>query len=190
MLAQAKGRDAAARAKSGFDYGDHDGKVSALEPLRRTSPAGWRSRYFSVESLDQAEDHLIFAAATDDGTLLDEESRPLTLPAASWAAVTRARIGRASGPARSARGSGKLQTNARPPSSATISERNARFFEAEADKLDGWADDLKSGLEREIKEIDQPDQRGAPCGHSRALRSRSKLAGQRQIKVAGGTAQP
>ena len=27
-----------------------------------------------------------------------------------------------------------------------ISDRNAQFFEAEADKLDGWADDLKIGL--------------------------------------------
>ena len=36
-----------------------------------------------------------------------------------------------------------------------VSERNARFFGAEADKLDGWADDLKVGLEREIKEIDR-----------------------------------
>ncbi len=26
------------------------------------------------------------------------------------------------------------------------SERNARFFEVEAEKLDGWADDLKIGL--------------------------------------------
>ena len=26
---------------------------------------------------------------------------------------------------------------------------------AEAEKLDGWADDLKVGLEREIKEIDR-----------------------------------
>ena len=34
-------------------------------------------------------------------------------------------------------------------------ERNARFFEAEADKLDGWVDDLKLGLEREIKELDR-----------------------------------
>ena len=34
-------------------------------------------------------------------------------------------------------------------------ERNARFFEAEADKLDGWADDLKVGLERELKELDR-----------------------------------
>jgi hypothetical protein len=36
-----------------------------------------------------------------------------------------------------------------------ITERNARFFEDEADKLDGWADDLKVGLEREIKEVDR-----------------------------------
>ena len=37
-----------------------------------------------------------------------------------------------------------------------ISDRNARFFEGEADnKLDGWADDLKLGLEREIKELDR-----------------------------------
>jgi adenine-specific DNA-methyltransferase len=35
-----------------------------------------------------------------------------------------------------------------------ISERNAVFFEAEAEKLDGWSDDLKVGLEREIKDLD------------------------------------
>jgi hypothetical protein len=37
----------------------------------------------------------------------------------------------------------------------SISERNAKFFEAEAEKLDGWADDLKVALEREIKDIDR-----------------------------------
>jgi hypothetical protein len=37
----------------------------------------------------------------------------------------------------------------------TISEHNARFFEVETEKLEGWADDLKFGLEREIKEIDR-----------------------------------
>ncbi|MGA7875204.1 MAG: hypothetical protein WCA08_06035 [Desulfoferrobacter sp.] len=34
-------------------------------------------------------------------------------------------------------------------------ERDAHFFETEAEKLDGWADDLKLGLEREIKELDR-----------------------------------
>lgn len=36
-----------------------------------------------------------------------------------------------------------------------VSERNSRFFEEEAEKLDGWADDMKQGLEREIKQMDQ-----------------------------------
>jgi adenine-specific DNA-methyltransferase len=36
-----------------------------------------------------------------------------------------------------------------------VSERSATAFEAEAEKLDGWADDLKLGLEREIKELDR-----------------------------------
>ena len=36
-----------------------------------------------------------------------------------------------------------------------IAERNTRLFADEADKLDGWADDLKLGLEREIKELDR-----------------------------------
>ena len=63
-----------------------------------------------------------------------------------------------------------------------VSERNARFFAAEADKLDGWADDLKAGLEREIKEIDRQikDTRRAT---STALTLEEKLAGQKQIKT-------
>lgn len=32
-----------------------------------------------------------------------------------------------------------------------VAERNARYVSVEAEKLDGWADDLKVGLEREIK---------------------------------------
>jgi hypothetical protein len=64
-----------------------------------------------------------------------------------------------------------------------ISERNARLFEAEAEKLDGgWADDLKLGLERETKELD--------CQINEARRAATaaptleeKLAGQKQIKA-------
>lgn len=63
-----------------------------------------------------------------------------------------------------------------------ISERNGRFFEAEAEKLEGWADDLKLGLEREIKELDRlikEARRAAPT----ALSREDKLAGQKQIKA-------
>lgn len=63
-----------------------------------------------------------------------------------------------------------------------ISERNARFFEAEADKLDGWADDLKIGLEREIKEIDRQIKEARRAATT-ALTLEDKLAGQKQIKA-------
>jgi hypothetical protein len=36
---------------------------------------------------------------------------------------------------------------------AEIGERNKTYFEQELDKLDRWADDLKEGLERDIKEL-------------------------------------
>jgi hypothetical protein len=64
-----------------FDYGHHDGKVTTLEPL--IGKTGWLAlSFFSVEALDQAEDHLIFSAVTDDGQTLDDEvaQRLLTLP--------------------------------------------------------------------------------------------------------------
>ena len=52
---------------------------------------------------------------------------------------------------------------------------------AEADKLDGWADDLKVGLEREIKEIDRQIKEARRAATA-ALSLEEKLAGQKQIK--------
>jgi hypothetical protein len=63
-----------------------------------------------------------------------------------------------------------------------ISERNARFFEAEAEKLDGWADDLKLGLEREIKELDRQIKEARRMATT-ALTLEEKLAGQKRIKA-------
>src|SRR5581483_6913076 len=63
-----------------------------------------------------------------------------------------------------------------------ISERNARFFEAKAEKLDDWADDLKVALEREIKDIDRQIKE-AKRAATLALTLEEKLAGQKQIKA-------
>ena len=54
--------------------------------------------------------------------------------------------------------------------------------QAEAEKLDGWADDLKLGLEREIKEIDRLIKEARRAA-TIALTLEEKLAGQRQIKT-------
>ncbi|MBI4527382.1 MAG: hypothetical protein HY695_26610 [Deltaproteobacteria bacterium] len=64
----------------------------------------------------------------------------------------------------------------------TISQRNAAFFEAEAEKLDGWADDLKVGLEREIKELDRQIKEARRAATA-ALTLEEKLAGQKEVKA-------
>ncbi|MBI3776297.1 MAG: DEAD/DEAH box helicase family protein [Gammaproteobacteria bacterium] len=173
LLAQAKARDLPP-AEVHFDYGLHDGKVTLLEPL--IGKSGWLTlTLFSVESLNQAEDHLVVAATTTDGDALDEEiaTRLLTLP------------GRVNGttPATSAPSALEQQTAQRQAViQRNISERNARFFEAEAEKLDGWADDLKVGLEREIKELDRQIKEARRAATT-ALTLEEKLAGQKQIKA-------
>jgi adenine-specific DNA-methyltransferase len=63
-----------------------------------------------------------------------------------------------------------------------ISERNAKFIEIEAEKLDGWADDLKMALEREIKDMDRQIKE-AKRAATLALSLEDKLAGQRKIKA-------
>src|SRR5205823_13045154 len=57
-----------------------------------------------------------------------------------------------------------------------------RFFEAEADKLDGWADDLKLCLEREIKELDR-QVKEARRAATTALSLEEKLEGQKRIRA-------
>jgi adenine-specific DNA-methyltransferase len=150
-----------------FNYGAHDGKISSLEPL--IGKSGWLTlSSFSVESLDQAEDHLIFAAVSDDGTPFDDETVPrlFTLP------------GELSVPTPLATATQQRQATIQ----GSISERNGRFFEAEAEKLEGWADDLKLGLEREIKEIDRQIKEARRAATT-ALTLEEKLSGQKQIKA-------
>jgi superfamily II DNA or RNA helicase len=173
VITQAKSRDLPI-AEVEFRYADHDGKISILEPLRGKS-GSLAVSLFTVESMDQAEDHLIFAACTDDEIMLDEEQarRMLILPAH----VTDSLLDL---PA-----PGKLDTFAatrQKEIQRQVSERNALFYEAEAAKLDGWADDLKVGLEREIKEFDRQLKETRRASVT-ALTLEEKLESQKQIKA-------
>ena len=117
-----------------------------LEPL--VGSGGWLSlSAFTVEALDQAEDHLLFAAVTREGESLDEDAPPLVHACPDG--------GRPLPIGNRPPDLERLTGERRPGIQRSISERNARFFEAEAEKLDGWADDLKVGLEREIKDLDR-----------------------------------
>lgn len=177
ILGQAKTRDLPP-TEIEFDYGQHDGKVSLLESY--IGKSGWLTlSLFSTESLDQAEDHLIFAAVTDADAFLDEEvaMRLFTLPGKTSVNPNADSVND-----EAAKLLAYLTRKRQDAIQQGISERNAQVFEAEAEKLDGWADDLKVGLEREIKDLDRQIKEARRAATS-AVTLEEKLAGQKQIKA-------
>lgn len=173
ILEQAKGRSLAP-AEVIFELSRHTGKITILEPFMNQSGL-LTLALFTVESLDQAEDYLLFAAVTDAGVSLDEEAarRLFAVPARILREIP------------SSIDTPQLEEVLRERQVAiqqTISQRNAVFFEAEAEKLDGWADDLKVGLEREIKELDRQIKEARRAATA-ASTLEEKLAGQKQVKA-------
>ena len=172
IVARARSRDLPV-AEVAFDYENYEGVISVLQP--HVGKSGWLAlSKFTVDSLDQSEDHLIFGIVTDDGHALDEDAaaRMFTLPGKV--------VGACPVPVPD---SLVAQTRRRQMEiQQTITERNAQFFEAEAEKLDGWADDLKLGLEREIKDIDRQIKEARRAAKT-AMTLEEKLACQKQIKT-------
>jgi ERCC4-related helicase len=156
-----------------FDYGAHEGKVTILEPLIGMSGILSLS-LFTIEALGQIEDELIFAAVTDNGQELDSDvaKRLMSLPG---------RVINPSVEIVDPRLANQTQYSVNRIQQ-DIALRNANFFEVEAKKLDGWADDLKVVLEREIKEMDRQIKE-AKRAATAAVDLQSKLAGQKQVKA-------
>ena len=144
LLAQAKQRTLPPAAIT-FRYADHTGKVTILEPL--LGQQGFLSlTLLSVTALDQAEDHLLFAAVTDAGQPLDEEAcrRLFSLPAQVDQVL----------PALGLPPAVTVLTNqAHAALIQKISARNSHFFAAELKKLDAWADDQLAGAEKALKDL-------------------------------------
>lgn len=170
LIERSKQRDLEAAAVL-FDYTNYDGNISILKPFVDMSGSLSLS-LLTIEALDQVEEYLVFAAVTDDGQSLDEEQakRLMSLPGrvvildktiANLSLSTQVAVNR-------------IQR--------TVTERNAKFFEAEAKKLDDWAEDLKVVLDREIREFDRQIKE-AKRSASAALDLQSKLAGQKQVKA-------
>jgi superfamily II DNA/RNA helicase len=156
-----------------FDYGNYEGKITVLEPYGGMS-GGLSLSLFTIEALGQIEDYLVFAAVTKDGEELDPEiaKRLMSLP------------GKVINPSIELEDP-RLETKTQSDVNRIqqrVAERNANFFEAEAKKLDSWADDRKVVLEREIKEMDRQIKE-AKRAATAAVDLQSKLAGQKQVKV-------
>jgi superfamily II DNA or RNA helicase len=166
-----------------IDYANHVGKVSVLEPFRGATGM-LQVDFLTVEALGQAEDHLLLSAVTADGTVVPQDvaARFLTIPGA--VDRVRGQLG-LDAPERREVLVARLTEAAREREAAVrrgVSERSASAFEAEAEKLDGWADDLKVGLEREIRELDRRIKEARKAARV-AVTLEEKLASQKRMKA-------
>ncbi len=174
ILQKARGRDIPALGIT-LRYDRSAGRATALEPLVGRSGT-LAVTALSVTALDQAEDHLLLTGLTDHGEAIDADvaQRLLMLPAA--VEETGARRVAERHDEHEAR-----EQELREALLARIDARNLTFFDAESDKLDQWAEDLKLGLEREIKEIERRI-REARKATSGAKTLEEKVAAQRHVK--------
>lgn len=155
-----------------FKATDAQPRVSALEPyIGKTGKLSLS--LLTIEALDQIEDYLIFTAHSDDGEVLESDlaKRLSMLPVGYFQ----------NGVVFDTETLKNLTEQEQVKIQKDISIRNAKFFEMEAEKLDGWAEDLKVTLEREIKEMDRAIKE-AKRAATIALTLEEKLAGQKQVK--------
>jgi adenine-specific DNA-methyltransferase len=177
VIAKAKARELPVASIS-FDLSGHEGRVSILQPF--TGRSGWLSvECLRVQSLDRVEEHLIHAAICDDGSPMDDEQAGRLFNLAGEQVGERSILEES------------LQSLRRQVAQRSavirndIGARNLQFFQDEVTKLEGWADDLKLGLERDLKELDRQIKEARRVSAT-ALTLEEKLTHQKQIKSLEG----
>ena len=168
VIEQARGRTLAARHLV-FDYEGYGASIAVLDTHRGQS--GWLTcALLTVRSVAD-EQFVVLAGRTDAGAALDGEwcRRLLRL-----SAVDAGDAGNP--PALDDEAQREVRLNL-----DGVEVRNGRYFDAEVQKLDRWSDDLKLGLERELKDLDLAikDVRRQSVV---AVTLADKLAAQREIK--------
>lgn len=158
-------------ASVAFDYAAYGSVISLLEPLLGKS--GWLElSKLTISSLD-TEEFVVLTGLTDDGLVIDAEicAKLMSLPAYVLAEQVD-QIPDFS-PNRSVEVTKRVKE---------VEQRNMKHFDEEVLKLDHWSDDLKQGLEREIKELDK-EIREARKVASLASSLADKLEAQKNIKT-------
>jgi len=157
-----------------LDYEAYGTKVSVIEELKGKTGV-LMVQYLRIQSLGTTEEHLLVAAIDASGTAYDQDvtDRLLSMPGRAEALprVDGAPVQHALSDDLAPAQQNMLDFSAAnvpiPPALqqkidqqktrviTDLESRNLSFFTQETEKLDAWADDLKVGLEREIKELDR-----------------------------------
>ena len=147
-----------------FDYSEWPQKAASVEPLVGLSGT-LAVQKMSVSGSD-AQDHIILLGITDEGALIDQRSaiRLFDLPSKKVS-------------------DGKIETpmaiqrmidTRREEIQKELDEQQGKWFDEEMDKLDCWAEDKRTGLKVELKELD---------GHIKELKRQVRHAGNLPDKI-------
>lgn len=157
-----------------FDYSNSDKNISVLENL--IGAEGWlQINLLSIESFEN-EEHLLFAAFTDQGEPVEPDVCRQFFAAGGWV-DSPCNVSEAIQDELNeiiAREKHKVEENAQT--------RNAGFFEVEYDKLEKWVDDMKLSLEKEIKDIDA-EIKLRKAEARKIFELEKKVAAQRSVKM-------
>jgi adenine-specific DNA-methyltransferase len=173
-LAQELIEEAASRttnaAEVTFDYEPH---ASALEGYRGTS--GWLEvTKLTAEAVGRTDDFLLVAACDAEGK--DVAPDVATKLFSLQGSVTGGPTGEAP-PVLT-----EIRDALRGSRLKHLQERNEEFFEEESDKLERWAEDVKFGLERELREFDAQIKAAKKTSKS-VVALAEKLEAQKLIKT-------
>lgn len=145
IIAQAKNRNCPDAILT-FDYQAYPGKISSLEPYIGKK-GQLVAKVLTVSAFNQIEEHLIISAVTDNGEVLVEDDPEKMLKLSVVAMQEHSLQMRED-----------IEQDCEQRKNALlrhINQQNLSYFDNEIQKIDGWADDLKQGLEQEIKDVDR-----------------------------------
>lgn len=153
-----------------FDYSSYTGKISLLESL--IGHSGWLElSHLKIETFETVE-FLLFSAKTDTGETIAPEvceklfqlSAKLIKPIEVIANLD------------------SIREEHQRSCLQQVENRVSKLYDQEVEKLDGWSEDLKLGLERQLKELEKEIKEARKSSHlSKSLHE--KLENQKRIKT-------
>ncbi|MEA3427321.1 MAG: SNF2-related protein [Bacteroidota bacterium] len=156
-----------------FDYSNNPLKISVLQSLIGRSGILKASNY-TVEAFE-AEDTVIVSALDDAGKPIESDIIKKIFSLNTTSTIS-TRI-----PEEQKEKLNELENISISTIAGQIAEKNGIFFDAEVDKLDNWSEDVKKGLELDLKKLDI-DIKSAKTIAKKVINLELKLRAQRDIK--------
>ncbi|MBK9452015.1 MAG: DEAD/DEAH box helicase family protein [Bacteroidetes bacterium] len=160
-----------------LDYAGYEGNIAAIEPLVGNS--GWLlMKGLTVEAMELTEDYLLTAVMTDSGEVYPPEDAARLLKVNGQVLADEPVDAQAIEAIRP-----RLEAVLSPQVAEFLEKiegRNSKFFDAEVNKLESWADDRKSTLEAEIREVDRRIKEARRAATA-SLPLKEKLEGQKRV---------